>query len=108
MKRNEDKIKISTNLKAVESLKSEILSEIADLYRKLSVYDEDNSYDEAVEAISTVISMNYILARRLGISYSVIDDRMIRFLSIAEESGHELELEFSDMSHLKKYIKSVR
>ena len=77
---------ISTNLKAIDMIKGEILSEIAHLYRTLADYD--------------------ILARRLGIGYASIDKKISELLGIGEENGHELEIEFSDMSELKKYLKS--
>lgn len=105
MKKQAEQIKISANLKAIENLKSSILSEIAGLYVTLSAYEEKSSYADTACAISTVIAMNYILARRLGIGYSVIDEKMDCFLSVAEEEGHELERDFSDMSMLRKYLK---
>ena len=92
---------ISTNLKAIDMIKGEILSEIAHLYRTLADYDES-----VTNEIATVIAMDYILARRLGIGYASIDKKISELLGIGEENGHELEIEFSDMSELKKYLKS--
>ena len=76
---------ISTNLKAIDMIKGEILSEIAHLYRTLADYDEIGG---------------------LGIGYASIDKKISELLGIGEENGHELEIEFSDMSELKKYLKS--
>ena len=90
---------ISTNLKAIDMIKGEILSEIAD-------YDEIGDYESVTNEIATVIAMDYILARRLGIGYASIDKKISELLGIGEENGHELEIEFSDMSELKKYLKS--
>lgn len=42
----------------------------------------------------------------LGIGYASIDKKISELLGIGEENGHELEIEFSDMSELKKYLKS--
>ena len=94
---------ISTNLKAIDMIKGEILSEIAHLYRTLADYDEIGDYESVTNEIATVIAMDYILARRLGIGYASIDKKIS---GIGEENGHELEIEFSDMSELKKYLKS--
>ena len=93
---------ISTNLKAIDMIKGEILSEIAHLYRTLADYDEIGDY----ESVTNEIAMDYILARRLGIGYASIDKKISELLGIGEENGHELEIEFSDMSELKKYLKS--
>lgn len=97
---------ISTNLKAIDMIKGEILSEVANLYKTLADYDEISEYESITNKIATVIAMDYILARRLGISFAGIDNKISELLSIGEENGHELEMEFSDMSELKKYIKS--
>lgn len=97
---------ISTNLKAIDMIKGEILSEIANLYKTLADYDEMGEYDCVTNKIATVIAMDYILARRLGVSFAGIDNKISELLTIGEENGHELEIEFSDMSELKKYLKS--
>lgn len=96
---------ISTNIKAVDTIKSEILSEVAALYRALADYDEVGEYDSVQNSISTIIAMDYILARRLGLSFKSVDSKITELLTIAEEGGHELEVAFSDMSELKKYVK---
>ena len=90
---------ISTNLKAIDMIKGEILSEIAHLYRTLADYDEIGDYESVTNEIATVIAMDYI-------GYASIDKKISELLGIGEENGHELEIEFSDMSELKKYLKS--
>lgn len=97
---------ISTNLKAIGMIKGEILSEIAKLYKTLADYDEISEYESVTNEIATVIAMDYILARRLGVSFAGIDNKISELLSIGEENGHEIEVEFSDMSELRKYLKS--
>lgn len=96
---------ISTNIKAVDNIKSEILSEVAALYKALADYDEVGEYNNVENSISTIIAMDYILARRLGISFKSVDNKISELLTIGEENGHELEVAFSDMSELKKYVK---
>ena len=56
---------ISTNLKAIDMIKGEILSEIAHLYRTLADYDEIGDYESVTNEIATVIAMDYILARQV-------------------------------------------
>lgn len=100
----EKTLNITTNLNAVESIKSEILSELAMLYSTLGDYGETDVYDEVLSGIATIIAMDYILARRLGITFDKIDEKICEFTSIAGSLGHELEKDFSDMSELKNYI----
>ncbi len=96
---------IATNLKAIERIKSDILSEVAHLYGFLADYDELEDYANIESSIATVIAMDYILAKHLGIGYSTLDARICELLSMAEENGHSLETEFRDMSGLNAYIK---
>ena len=96
---------ISTNIHAIDTIKSEILSEVASLYRALAEYDEIGEYDSVINSVSTIIAMDYILARRLGMSFASVDNKITELLTIAEEGGPELEVAFSDMSELKKYVR---
>ncbi|MBQ7574838.1 MAG: hypothetical protein IJT23_11390 [Clostridia bacterium] len=95
---------ISTNMRAIDTIKSEILSEVANLYRNLAACDEIDGFDGVREGLATIIAMDYLLAKRLGIGFSAIDGCINELLNIAIDNNHELELEFSDMSELKKYI----
>lgn len=97
---------IAANLKAIEEIKSEILSEVANLYRTLADYDELADYVSVENSISTIVAMDYILAKHLGIAHSTLDARISELLTIAEENGHVLESEFRDMSDLNRYIRS--
>ncbi len=96
---------IAANLKAIEQIKSEILTEVANLYRTLADYDEIADYGTVESSVSTIVAMDYILAKHLGITHGTLDARICELLSIAEENGHTLESEFSDMSELRRYIK---
>lgn len=96
---------IANNLKAIEGIKSEILMEVANLYRTLSDYDELADYGSVESSVSTIVAMDYILAKHLGISFAALDSRICELLSMAEENGHSLEAEFGDMSELLRYIK---
>lgn len=96
---------ISNNLKAIDGIKAEILSEVAKLYKLLADYDELADYGNVESSISTIIAMDYILARHLGIACTTIDSRICELLKIAEESGHSLENDFADMSELYRHIR---
>ena len=96
---------ISANLKAIDSMKSALLCEIARLYGELSDHDVEKDDKAIEEGISSVIAMCYMLSRRLGFEYSDIDFAMEKILSQSASAGHEIEEEFSDMSSLCAYIK---
>lgn len=96
---------ISANLKAIDSMKSALLCEIARLYGELSDHDVEKDDTAIEEGISSVIAMCYMLSRRLGFEYRDIDFAMEKILSQSAAAGHEIEEEFSDMSSLCAYIK---
>lgn len=97
-------LNIAANIKAIDMIKSEILSEVAKLYESLADFDNADIYDNISNGVATIAAMDYILARRLGFSYEDIDKKIIELASIAEKSNHELETAFSDMSDLRKHI----
>lgn len=97
-------MEISGNIQAIDTIKSEILTEIVNLHRTLAGCDEVEDYDTVSDEIAAIVAMDYILAKRLGIGYGSIDNRINDLLTSAIENNHELELEFSDMSELRKYI----
>ncbi|MBR0089082.1 MAG: hypothetical protein IJP94_04485, partial [Clostridia bacterium] len=90
----------------IDTIKGEILSEVAKLFRTLADYDELGEYESVSNGIATIIAMDYILARRLGLTYAGIDSKISELLTIGEENGHELEVEFADMSDLRKFLGS--
>lgn len=96
---------IANNLKAIEGVKSEILGEVSELYKKLADYDELADYGAIESSIATIIAMDYILARHLGITPGTIDSRICELTDLASENSHPLEAEFGDMSELSKYIR---
>lgn len=108
MKTEQNNIRISANLKAIDLLKSEILSEVSHLFKSLCSPDSSDSYNVVSEIIASIIAMSYTLARRLGISYTSIDSKITALTKMAEQNNHQLEAEFSDMSELNKYIKNRR
>ena len=101
----EQTLNLSTNLRAVDSIKSGILSEVARLYDTLSNYDTAGVESKVLEHISTIIAMNYILSRRMGLDFNSIDSKICELCEIAANGNHELELAFSDMSELGRYLR---
>ena len=97
-------LSIAANVKAIDLIKSEILSEVARLYENLADFDNTDIYNNISNGIATIAAMDYILARRLGFSYEDIDKKIVELASIAEKNNHELEIAFSDMSDLRKHI----
>ncbi len=100
----EQSLNLTTNIRAIDTIKSEVLCEVARLYSELSDFEDANLYENITGSIATIIAMDYILARRMGLEFSDIDKKIISLTSIASENHHELEEAFSDMSELGRYV----
>ena len=61
-------INIAANVRAIDTVKGELLSEIAKLYKTLANYDDGPLYDDVLEELASINAMSYILARRLGMN----------------------------------------
>lgn len=97
---------IAANIRAIDTVKSELLSEVARLYRTLADYGEEPIYDDVLNELATINAMCYILSKRLGMNFESVDDRMLELLLSAVQNGHEIEAEFSDMSQLAEYVRN--
>lgn len=98
---------ISTNLKAIDTLKSSVLCEIARLYGELANHDTELDDSVIEDEIASVIAMCYMLSKRLGFDYSDIDLAMCEILSYNTEENSNDET-FTDMESLNKYISKNR
>ncbi len=101
------KTTMSEQIKAAEEIKAQLLSEIANLYSILAEFSE-SAYDRAADSAAAIAAMDYILARRIGVGFDVLDERICRMARLAAQNTHKLEQEFGDMSALYKYIEGRR
>ena len=60
---------ISRNLRIIETLKSELLEDIATLYRHLADPVPKDTREVAADALSDMIVICYLFDKRLGIDY---------------------------------------
>ncbi|MDK2798790.1 MAG: hypothetical protein PWP27_341 [Clostridiales bacterium] len=101
-------IDITRNIKMIEWLKSELLTDIAALFKQLVNGVKDDAQDLLAETLSNLIVICYLLARRLGISFNTIDLKMENKLKLGIIEGHELEKWYGDLSELSKHIDATR
>jgi len=96
---------LTTNIRAIDNIKSEVLCEVARLYRELADFDDENLYENVSGSIATIIAMDYILARRMGLQFSDVDTKIVELTAMAAENNHELETVFGDMTDLGNYVR---
>lgn len=80
MKEIEGKLFVTRNIKIIDMLKSQLLSNVADLYAGMN--EDSDSYEKRNEIFANLIIINYALASRLGISPAALDMNAIKKLKI--------------------------
>ncbi len=102
MENNRD-IDIIKNMKTVDWLKSELLTNISNLHRIL-VNNENTTKDDLEDALSNIILDSYILGKRLGLDYRDIDVAMKENIKLNLIKEHKIEKWYGDLSQLLDYI----
>lgn len=93
---------ITRNIKIVEFLKSEILSTTATLFQLL-LKGTKASQEALSDVLANLILVTYLLGKRLGIGYSVIDSKIMEKIRMGMIEEHESEKWYGDLSSLSDY-----
>ncbi len=95
---------IARNIKAVEWLKTEIILNAGQISRALLTTKDE----VALQALANTIISCYLLAKRLGVGYSRLEDVVQQRARAAQEEGHELEKWYQDLSALAEHLDAYR
>ena len=104
----EKEIDITSNIKSIESLKSGLLGGVAALFKTLAGEGRDNLHDTISDILSSIILICYILARRLGVNYTAVENKIrnkVR-LGLIESDGTDINHE--DLTELSRHFDSSR
>lgn len=102
---NNPDIDIIKNMKTIEWLKAEILTNIAYLH-KVFVNNEDNTKENLEDIISNIILESYVLGKRLGLKYEDMDTTLKENIKINLIKEHKIERWYGDLSQLLDHIES--
>ena len=72
----EKEIDITSNIKSIESLKRGLLGGVEALFKTLAGEGRDNLHDTISDILSSIILICYILARRLGVNYTAVENKI--------------------------------
>lgn len=97
----EKKIGIAKNAHMIDMLKSSLIMQTGNIF--LSSLKTD-AKDELTENIANAVLSAYLLAKRLGVEYSRIDERICEKAKLGIASSHLLE-ESGDLSEIMERIK---
>ncbi|WP_125154209.1 MazG-like family protein [Clostridium rectalis] len=99
-----DNLNIMHNIQIIEKLKAELLCLIADFF-KLLTRGSNVAQNAILDCISGAITVLYILAERLGYSYTAVDEHMKKKLKLGIIEEDEIEKEGKDLSRLYSHLK---
>jgi hypothetical protein len=101
-------IDITRNIRMIEWLKSEMLTDIATLFRVLVNGMKEEIHDTISETLSNVILISYLLGRRLGISYNSIEMKIQNKIKLGLVENHDVEKYYGDLSELARHLNGSR
>ena len=98
--RNSD---ITKNVKIIEWMKKELILSVGDVFDL--IFKGVKPLDEALQdTLANIIMITYLLAKRLGISFSEIDYKIKEKIKIGIDQNHSVESWYGDFSNLKKHL----
>lgn len=95
---------IMSNVKIIEELKSQLLCIIGEFFRLLTK-GSNVAHDAILECISGAIIILYILAERLGYSYTAVDDNMKKKVKLGIIEEDLVEKDGKNLSRLYTHLK---
>ncbi len=101
-------IDITRNIKLIEWLKSELLTDVANLFRVLVNGVREEVHDSVADTISNIILISYMLGKRLGISYNSIEMKMHNKIKLGLVENHDVERYYGDLSELSVHLGGSR
>jgi len=101
-------IDITRNIKLIEWLKSELLTDLANLFRVLVKGVREETHDAVTDILSNIILISYLLGRRLGISYNAVELKIQSKIKLGLVEEHDVEKYYGDLSELSKHLGSCR
>ena len=101
-------IDITRNIKIIEWLKGELISEMASLFKVLVNGMKNEVHGSIANILSNIILISYLLGKRLGISYNSIELKMEKKIKIGLVEQNDVEKYYGDLSELSKHLNLCR
>lgn len=104
----EKEIDITRNIKLIEWLKSELLTDLASLFRALAGGARDQMHEVVSDMLSNIILISYLLGKRLGVSYNAIELKIHGKVKLGLVENNDVEKYYGDLSELSRHLGSFR
>ena len=99
MKKDADTL---SNLRVVEWLKADLVETVGVLMKSLLKAGNEATID----ALANLIIIAYVLGRRLGISFQVVEMRIKHKINTSLSETGEIDEFYGDLTQLQKYLES--
>lgn len=94
---------VTRNVKIMEWMKTELLMSVGDLFNL--IFKGVKPIDETLQdTLANIIMIVYLLAKRLGISFTEIDYKIKEKIKLGISENHSVERWYGDLSELKKHM----
>jgi hypothetical protein len=104
----EKDLDITRNIKLIEWLKGELITDIANLFRALVNGMREEVLETVSDTIANIILISYLLARRLGISYTSLELKIHNKIKLGLIEDHDVEKYYGDLTELSKHLDGSR
>lgn len=97
---------VAKNIKIIESLKCELLSDLSQLYTEMANSDSVEQHEKD-DILANMIMVTYMLAKRLGVPYHVLDMKILNKLKVGIIQNGDNEW-YKEIAGLSKHIEKSR
>lgn len=104
----DNQLDITRNIKIIEWLKSELLTDVANLFKALVNGVRDEVSESLADTLGNIILICYLLGRRLGINYRKIETKIENKIKLGLVENHDVEKYYGDLSELAKHLNGTR
>lgn len=101
-------IDITRNIRLIEWLKSELLTDVANLFRALVNGMREEVHESASETLANIIIICYLLGKRLGINYNSIESKINQKIKLGLLENHDVEKYYGDLTELSRHFGGSR
>lgn len=99
-----ESVDIAKSARMLEWLRAELVGNAAGVLRQMLTGNEAGTID----ALAGSVIASYLLARRLGVPFAVLENQILARLQENVDSGHEAEEWYGDLSALADYFQKTR
>lgn len=100
MSRDDRDLDLAKRAKVIEWLKTELIDQISRLFKGTW----EGSMHKITDSLASIIVCCYVLGRRIGLSYRVMDEAILEKLNKHRQEGHQLEDWYKDISALEEHM----